>query len=294
MNAHAVGTINVDRGNVLSRAITAIAACWFFGWCHACLAGAPVQRVLVLHSYHQGFYWTDSVHRGIEAGLDDVGPMPYVFTEYLESIRLARQWPTREAGVADYLRTKYAANLPNIVIVSDNDAFEFMLRHRDQIAPGKPLIFCGINNLKPADIARYKNLAGVAETPSFAALFAQMLKWQPTARRVLVLGDKTATFHGNRAGLEEAAKKFASKLTLEYSTETRIDLVEATLRNLPHNTGVLLAAKLEDESGNVLTVPDATRRVASASPVPVFGPWEFRLGHGIIGGELIKIGRAHV
>lgn len=189
--------------------------------------------------------------------------------------------------MVDYLRAKYPADLPDVVIVSDDDAFNFMLRYRDQIFPGKPLIFCGINNLKPADIAKYKNLTGVAEVPSFAGIFRLMMTLQPTVRQVLILGDKTPTFVGNRIGVVEAAKKFTGKLTFEYSTETRIDLVEAKLRKLSNDTGVLLAGKLEDESGNVLTVADATHRVAAASPVPVFGPWEFRLGHGIIGGELI-------
>jgi DNA-binding CsgD family transcriptional regulator len=248
---------------------------------------AAVQRIVVLHSYHQGLYWTDTVHRGIEAGLHDADSKPQVFTEYLESIRLVRRSPNRDGGMVDYLRAKYPADFPDVVIVSDDDAFNFMLRYREQVFPGKPLVYCGINNLKPADIVGRQNLTGVAEIPSFESLLKLMIRLQPAMRRVWVIGDKTVTFNGNRIGVAEAIKKIPNPPAVEYSTETRIDAIEAKLRGLSNDTGVLLAAKLEDESGNVLTVSDATRRVAAASPVPVFGPWEFRLGHGIIGGELV-------
>ncbi|MCV5640663.1 hypothetical protein OFN49_37840, partial [Escherichia coli] len=38
-------------------------------WSELTLAQEP--KVLVVHSYHQGFFWTDSIQRGIDQQLDD-------------------------------------------------------------------------------------------------------------------------------------------------------------------------------------------------------------------------------
>lgn len=49
----------------MQRFLVIAALCW------SAFATASDPKVLVVHSYHQGFFWTDSIQRGIEQQLGD-------------------------------------------------------------------------------------------------------------------------------------------------------------------------------------------------------------------------------
>ncbi|MBE3949374.1 hypothetical protein HJ145_19405, partial [Vibrio parahaemolyticus] len=54
----------------MQRFLILVALFWSaFAWSELTLAQEP--KVLVVHSYHQGFFWTDSIQRGIDQQLDD-------------------------------------------------------------------------------------------------------------------------------------------------------------------------------------------------------------------------------
>lgn len=54
----------------MQRFLILVALFWSAcAWSELTLAQEP--KVLVVHSYHQGFFWTDSIQRGIDQQLDD-------------------------------------------------------------------------------------------------------------------------------------------------------------------------------------------------------------------------------
>ena len=60
----------------------------------------------------------------------------------------------------------------------------------------------------------------------------------------------------------------------------------------PGTVAVYFASVVRDTDGRALSSNEALSRLASASPVPLYGGWEFNLGHGIVGGRLIDL-RGH-
>ena len=54
---------------------------------YAAELSARITKVLVLHSYHQGLLWTDSITSGIEAGLSDLSRNLEFHYEYLDTKR---------------------------------------------------------------------------------------------------------------------------------------------------------------------------------------------------------------
>ena len=49
----------------------------------------PSRHLLVLHSYNQGYKWTDEITRGIETVLRDRGKAVKVHYEYMDTKRLS-------------------------------------------------------------------------------------------------------------------------------------------------------------------------------------------------------------
>src|SRR5512140_2635027 len=102
-------------------------------------AGAPV---LVLHSYHAGFTWTDKEQRGVRDGFQAVGAKVDLHVEYLD----AKRHPGRAVrdALEALLRTKHAGVRFPVVITTDNAALEFALDVRPRLFPGAAVVYCGL------------------------------------------------------------------------------------------------------------------------------------------------------
>src|SRR5512138_334883 len=51
--------------------------------------GTPPKQVLVIHSYHMGFKWTDEMTQGITAALQGEGKAVQVRYEYMDTKRVS-------------------------------------------------------------------------------------------------------------------------------------------------------------------------------------------------------------
>ncbi|HPW31012.1 MAG TPA: hypothetical protein PLL01_16635 [Rhodoferax sp.] len=131
-------------------------------------------RVLLLHSYHQGLPWTDSVHQGFVAGLGARAQSSVLFVEYMDALRIPLLPVGADSGFAEQLVQRYRGRGIDILLATDAAALRLLLAHRERIAPGKPLLFAGANNFREEHLLGLENLAGVVETPDFAANISLM------------------------------------------------------------------------------------------------------------------------
>lgn len=49
---------------------------------------------------------------------------------------------------------------------------------------------------------------------------------------------------------------------------------------------ILLISTLQDKEGQLIPFEKCSELIAEVSQVPVYGCWDFFLGHGIVGGKL--------
>ncbi len=65
--------------------------------------------------------------------------------EYLDTKRFKEQgW---QGQIADTIFIKYAEYRHDLVVVSDNAAFNFVIKNRQRLFPELPIFFCGFNPL---------------------------------------------------------------------------------------------------------------------------------------------------
>ncbi|MDZ8118934.1 hybrid sensor histidine kinase/response regulator [Pontiella agarivorans] len=148
-------------------------------------------RVLLIHSYHAGFEWTDSITAGVMGGFKDNGEQVRLFIEYMDS----KQFRSEE--LAEQFRTliafKYSSSPPDVILCADNNALNFMLEHRASLFSEVPIVFCGINHFMPEMLGGASNITGVIEEPSYRETAELALKIHPTANRIYVVAGSSRT-----------------------------------------------------------------------------------------------------
>lgn len=252
---------------------------------------AGVKRIFLLHSYHQGFYWTDAVTEGVKQVLHSY-PDAELAVDYLDS----KRFPSSESLLImkKIIARKIQLIRPDLIIVSDNNALMMILEQRNTVYKGIPVVFCGINNYRKLSpvLLPDKLLTGIAEQVDFDANIRLMITLHPGLRRIWVVNDRVTTtgkiYTGEIASLQRYTNSFGQPLQVTQMTQGSMEQLTAALSNLAAHDAVLVAAYNRDDRNKYYSYQEVVRRIALSSDRPVYGVWQFMFGNGIIGGVLVS------
>jgi len=245
----------------------------------------PTHEVLLLNSYHQGYAWTDDCVAAVSRVLTAALPHLEIHVEYMDAKRLVgEEWLDL---VYRTLRLKYAHLPLDLIIASDDDALQFLLRYHAELFPGVPVVFCGINNLDEAALAGRDAFTGLISKLDVEATITLACRLHPQCRRVAVISDGTSTGLGQRREVQAVAPRLPH-LTFEYlnGEELSADELLARLRTLGPESVVLVTVWLRDRTGTYIPCREGYPAISANSPVPVYGLADLWLGLGIVGGKL--------
>jgi PAS domain S-box-containing protein/hemerythrin-like metal-binding protein len=243
------------------------------------------QKVLVLHSYHQGYLWTDMIQEGFSRSLSEQFPKAEIYVEYMNTKR-------QTADVMfPHLAKIYKQLYPNVkfdvIIASDNNALDFLLLHREKLFPGVPVVFCGINDFFKYKFDPDSNTTGVREDLDVFSTISIALKLHPATKKVALITDGTETGQINLDLARSVAGKFPDITFVELNKLTAAQLSDS-LKQLKDDTIVLALSFFRDQAGRTFTARESMDFIASASPRPVYTVWDFYMAPGTVGGKLLS------
>ncbi|MBF0304316.1 MAG: GHKL domain-containing protein [Alphaproteobacteria bacterium] len=248
--------------------------------CAVALAGERPQ-VLIIHSYHAGMTWTEDQAAGLREAL---GGLADVEEEYLDSKRHPRL--THLPGVEEVIARKFPLDLPDLVVTTDDDAFAFVREAHERLFPEVPVVFSGVN-AAPTWPDGQRWATGVVEDVDIPANVALIRAMIPDLRRLVVVVDKSRTGLALTDEVEALRRTSAlDGVTVEIWNALSHDEMRRGLQQLGQGAAVLMLAYNHDRLGRSMGYAEAARMIADASWAPVFGVWDFLLGHGIVGGYL--------
>ncbi len=240
------------------------------------------SRVLVLHAYHQGLSWTDNVQAGIEAVL--AGEDIDLQIEYMDTKRIFDE--TYLQHLYQLYRYKFADQRFDVVIASDNNAFNFLRQHGDELFPGTPVVFCGVNFFQDAYLEGHPLFTGVVEATDMRSTLDVALALHPETEQIFVINDTTTTGLAVQNLFEEVRPAYEDRVQfVVYQDFYMADLL-GNLSELPDNSLVFLILLNRDKSGQFFTYEQGIELIYAETNVPIYGVWDFYLGHGMVGGML--------
>lgn len=216
-----------------AMAIVAVAVLFFAA---TCARADYSPKVLVLHSYHQGFDWTDSIQKSVSETLAAEVPNAEVYVEYMNS----KRQPTEimSLHLRDLYRRVYRNVHFDVIIASDNNALDFLLHYRDRLFRGVPVVFCGVNNVSEYSFAPDSGYTGVKEDIDIVSTIGVALRLHPETRTLAVVADDTETSVINVNTALTAASQFP-KLRVELLNGLSAEELGLRLQHLDAETVVL-------------------------------------------------------
>jgi len=241
-------------------------------------------RVLVLHSYHQGFSWTDNISRGIQKAFAEHADQVEIIFEFMDARRVYTEEYFRQ--LQDLYRLKYTGKKIDVAIASDDQAFSFMMGPGQEVFPNVPIVFCSVSGYEPSMREEYPQLTGLLEAIDIETTLDIALQLHPNTREVAVITDMTRTGQALKAKAEAVFQNYEDRVQFRYLEHQTVDQLFPQVAALPDDTIVFLFIFSRDETGRVFSHEHHLRALVEHCNVPIYSVWEFYLGHGIVGGML--------
>ncbi|MCR5451138.1 MAG: diguanylate cyclase [Lachnospiraceae bacterium] len=177
----------------------------------------------------------------------------------------------------------------DLIVVSDDNAFQFWKKHRTNLFRNVPLVFLGINNISEGrSAANDKNITGILEIEDFKRTFEVIEQLFPSRKHIVAVVDGSVTGNGQYALFMENADNYEG---LEFSVINTGDYskegLKKTLSDLDNNCVIINLDFYEDADGNYYNERTSSSLIYENAPnVPVFKVSSARFGSGLLGGAI--------
>lgn len=241
------------------------------------------KNILVLHTYHQGWEWTDRITEGIQSA---VKPFERDIALYFEYLDMGRAIGASDLdALAELMKFKWQQTAFGVIVAAGEGALRFVRQHGPQLFPGVPVVFCAVSPEIPAVMSLDREMTGVVSDTHHEATLRLMLTMHPEVRRIVVLVDPGIVDSVGLQALEEQVlRPLVQRVTVEVWSNPVWEELPARLVSLGSGDLVYLILFDPDRSVGNAQAAETVQLVTRWSPVPVYSSQGFDLGKGIVGG----------
>lgn len=248
-------------------------------------AAKQKKNVLYVNSYHNGYQWSDEILKGIRNVLAASAYKIDLQIEYMDTKKYS--YEPINSSLFKLYRDKFSDEDFDIIIVSDNHAYNFITEHRDQLFPGIPLVFCGINDYESADTSS-GNMTGIVENFDLLGTLDIARILHPEKNKIVVVGDQSITGRSIEQQVYTMLGRYKEKLEVEFWFKLSLEETKEKVERLPEDTFLFFSPWYQTVKGKFYTAEEVMEAIYAHSSVPIYTTWEFLLGHGAVGGSLLS------
>ena len=257
-----------------------------FAWALEAAAQGRARTILIVNSYHKGYLWTDEQSEAMEKRLKSALPDAVIDVFYLDWKR--RPTDRNIAACRALLLSRYGEIGPDVLLTTDDAALSFALETRKNWRRTAPVIFSGVFEYSAdALIGAENGVGGVYQALNPGGTIALARRLRPDFTSVHLIHDSSETSLAFEQQIREVVVHTQPPLELRVLRDLPLEGVLERLARLPANAFVLLGSYASDAEGFVLPPDRFAAQFADVSKAPVFTPYHYLLGSGVVGGSLL-------
>jgi signal transduction histidine kinase/ABC-type uncharacterized transport system substrate-binding protein len=247
------------------------------------VAQTPVKRVLIIHGGPEVFPGNFTFDAAIRQALfSHPAILVEAHSEYLENEEFA---DAADEALSQSIRIKFEGRPLDVVIANTAPTLQFVLRHRDDLFPGVPLVFAAAT-VPPAVLqGTVPGATGIVREPSQVETMDLALKLHPGTKRLHVVAYAPAVA-GFRERVQATLALFSKRVSVTYGEEPALPEMLATLRALPADSLIFYVRYSPATRGRVIYPEEMLPEIVHAAPVPIYCSLDMFLGTGVVGGVM--------
>lgn len=244
------------------------------------------KNILVLHSYHPGMTWIENINKAVNDTLKPKTNDYVIYTEYMDTKRHSSSEYYK--GLEELYKKKYKDIKFDIILSSDNNAFNFLIKKRDEIFGDVPVSFCGVNGFEKDMLKSVKNFTGAIEQFSDKETVDTILKLHPEAKNLYIINDYLPTGLAWKKDMRKNLKDYKDKINIIYSQNITLDELRDKINSFKNDTVILLGVYFADKNKKYVTYEKIGSYLLENSKAPVYCLLNFNISNNIIGGKVIS------
>ncbi len=249
-------------------------------------AAAAARNVLVVYSNSRLLPANVEIDHGLSEGFASrPEPKVEVSSEFLDAPKFSGEAYGRT--FANYLREKYAKEVPNVIVVAGEEALDFVLLNRARLFPHVPVVHTAV----PTDHLRSipplpPDVIGAPLRHDFVGTVELALRWHPTARHLVVVTGTSPWDLDWEARMRTEAAALGGRVSLEFLAGLPTDVLQKRLGSLGIDSLVFTPGCFRDGDRQIFVPRECVRMITAASTAPVYGAYNTFLGAGIVGARM--------
>ena len=241
------------------------------------------KDILVLHSYHRGYKWSDDISKTIEKHFSDRDNI-FISTVYMDTKRV--DTPDYLNSFYEHFKAQFKEYKFDVVMAVDNSALEFIREHYEELFKNTPIVFLGINNFEYSLIEGIKSTTGVVEDVDIEKNFDLILSLHPNLEKILIINERSVTGDAIRKEIDMVTPKYKNRIEIEHVDSMDMDEILEKTNSLNQRSVILWVLLYKDKTGRFFTFKENLQQVRKMAHSPIYGLWDFYLDYGIVGGLL--------
>ena len=246
---------------------------------------SEIKNVLVIHSYNEGFSWTNSISKGINDELNKSNKTLNVLYDYMD---------LKEMNGKDYFekfyeiqRIKYANRKFDVIITSDNGAMDYIMQYGDKLFKDTPIVFCGVNKSSFLNLADNISHKFVTEEIDITTMIKNIEQIMPNVTTINVFANNTDSGKNDLNYIKNFQPYYKSRLKFDFYEGYTLENLKAKIETSDDTTAFLfMTDPFVDRYGIYRYINNVKDNIFKDSKAPLFSFWDFDLGYGTIGGKV--------
>ena len=251
---------------------------------------SALKRVLILYDENKEFPSLALLDRTLTSAFRaGANRQLEIHSEFMDISRFPDK--RYDEQLREFFRQKYAGKRIDLIVAVMGPSLDFALKYGEDLFPGTPIVFCGIDSRELKGRSLGPNVTGVLVKREFKPTLDLALQLQPDTRQIVFVGG-AAEF--NRYWEQEARqelRELEGRAPIKYLTGLPMDELQKELPRLPPRTLILYLHIFKDGAGNTFNPTESLSLVAQKANAPIYIFFDQYLGYGAVGGHVYSFER---
>lgn len=249
------------------------------------------SKVLIVHSYHRGYEWTDTLHREIVQTITDRRPVTDFYVEYMDTKRYFSHGYLFD--LAMIYKQKYSSMDLDLIICTDDQAYQLLQYYGANLFPHVPVVFCGLGDEVLVRRAAIEKRTGILQRYHSFETAELILKLHPDTENIALLYDSTKVALENRLQLVDRIKELPGNPGLIELPQMREKDLCRKLSELPPHTALLHLGYWRSDDGHFYSSRRFMELVRDCCDLPLYSVYDFMVNRFGAAGGLVDPAREH-